>query len=318
MEALWQDLRYAARGIAGKPAFAAVAIVTLGLGIGANTAIFSVVNGVLLRPLPYKDPDRLVRIVQHRPNAPQGIPARMTGMSIDDLQAWRPRATTLSHIAAYGRDVSTLTGREEPIRLTGASVSPSLFPMLGARPFMGRVFEEVEEKPGSESVVILHHSVWQRYFNSDPDILGRHIMLEGRAYSVVGIMPETFEFPDRETSFWIPFVLSPSIQTPGRRMIQIAQTIARVKDDVTMAQATAEANMIFRQLREEEAAVDAQAAPDAPPSASPPTRGNAPAVPPLRRRGSPGRAGEAPAGSVVQGLEAADCSDRRRTSRSSW
>jgi predicted permease len=267
MEALWQDLRYAARMIRSKPAFAAVAILTLALGIGANTAIFSVVNAVLLRPLPYKDPERLVRIIQSRPNAAQGMPARMAAMSTDDLQAWRPRTRTLSHIAAYGREGLTLTGREEPLRLNGARVSPALFPMLRAQPLLGRVFEDIEEKPGSETVVILSYSAWQRYFNSDRDILGRNIMLEGRGYSVIGVMPETFEFPDRETSFWIPFVLTPAVRIPGQRMIQITQVVARVKDDVTMAQATAEANMIYRQLREEEAAVDAQAPPsDAPPS----------------------------------------------------
>jgi predicted permease len=257
MEALWQDVRYAARVLLGKPGFAVVAVLTLGLGIGANTAIFSVVNAVLLRPLPYRDPDQLVRIIQHRPIAPQGIPARMAAMSTDDVAAWRLRSRTLSHIAAYGREVMTLTGGEEPIRLNGARVSPALFPMLGVQPLMGRTFQEVEEKPGSEAVVILSHAAWQRHFNADRSILDRTIMLEGRGYSVAAVMPERFEFPDRETLFWVPFVITPTIRVPGERMIQLTQVLARVKDDVTLAQATAEANTISRQLREEEAAFDA-------------------------------------------------------------
>jgi cell division protein FtsX len=264
MEALWHDVRYAVRMIRSRPAFAAVAVVTLGLGIGTNTAIFSVVNAVLLRPLPYKDADRLVRIVQNRPNAPQGMPARMAAMSTEDIEAWRPRTRTLSHIAAYGRDVQTLTGLDEPIRLNGARVSPALFPMLGAQPLAGRVFEEVEGKPGSDAVVILSHQAWRRYFNAERDILGRHIMLEGRGHAVVGIMPETFEFPDSETLFWVPFVMTPVVRTPGQRMIQLTQAIARLGDGVTMAQATAEANTIYRQLREEESLFDAQQPPAGP------------------------------------------------------
>src|SRR6478672_5169033 len=135
MNAFVLDLRYAIRSFLRRPAFLAAALMTIALGTGANAAIFSVVDAVLLRPLPYPDADRIVRIVQNRPpgaTAGGGMPPRLAALSTDDLQAWRTRTTTLSHLAAYGTLALTLTGRDEPVRLAAARVSPALFGVLGA------------------------------------------------------------------------------------------------------------------------------------------------------------------------------------------
>jgi putative ABC transport system permease protein len=256
LEMLWQDLRYAIRILQRNRLFSLVAILTLALGIGANTAIFSVVNAVLLRPLPYRDADRLVRIVQNRTGAPAGMPQVLSGMSTDDFQIWRDRTETLSHMALYGPDSMTLTGRAEPVRLTGASVSPALFPMLDARPLLGRVFDETEDRPGNDAVVVLSHAAWRRYFAADPAVVGRPILLDERGYTVIGVMLEGFQFPDPDTLYWTPFTVQTAVPTPGQRLVQIAQAIARVRSNVTIAQAEQEANVIFRQLRAAEAETD--------------------------------------------------------------
>jgi putative ABC transport system permease protein len=260
MDALWLDVRYAVRTLLERPAFLAVAVVTLGLGAGANAAIFSVVNTILLRPLPYPNGDRIVRIVQNRPPgaAPAGLPSRLAGLSTDDLQEWRRASNTLAEMAAYGPAAMTMTGLEEPVRLAGSRVSPALFPLLGVPALRGRTFEPGEEKAGADGVAVLSFTAWQKYFAADPDILTRKLTLDGRGYSVVGVMPRGFEFPDSQTEIWVPFVLTPPVRTPGQRMIQIAQVIARAKDGIPMQTAQAEADVIFRQLRENEARLDAQ------------------------------------------------------------
>ena len=185
-----QDIRHALRQINRNRAFAAVAILTLALGIGANTAIFSIVNAILLRPLPYKHPDRLVRIVENIPPGESitGAPERTTGMSPDQFQEWRSMTKTLSGMALDVPVSMTLTGRES-VRLSGARVSPSIFPMLGFQPMLGRVFQPEEEKPGFERVVILSHGTWQRVFGADLQILGRTVTLDDSPYIVVGVMP---------------------------------------------------------------------------------------------------------------------------------
>ena len=260
MDALWLDVRYAVRTLLKRPGFLAVAVVTLALGAGANTAIFSVVNTVLLQPLPYRDADRIVRIIQNRPPSasPGGLPGRLAALSTDDLQAWRSRSRTLSQMAAYGPAALTMTGREEPVRLAAARVSPALFPLLGIAPLKGRTFEAGEERSGADAVVILSFAAWQKYFAADPDILTRTLTLDGRAYGVVGVMPRGFEFPDGQSEAWVPFVLTAPVLTPGQRTLQIVQVIARVKEGVALAAAQDEASAIFRQLREDEARQDAQ------------------------------------------------------------
>ncbi|HEY7056523.1 MAG TPA: ABC transporter permease [Vicinamibacterales bacterium] len=238
----FQDLRYAARLLVRTPAFTAIAVLTLGLGIGANTAIFSIVNAVLLRPLPYKDADRLVRIVHTNPGADAVQDRRVSSMNQEQFLQWRARTRTLSYLAVFDRYTMTLTGRAEPARLAGAAVSPALFPMLGASPEIGRGFDDADERPGGGKVVVLSHQMWQRYFGLDPGIVGRTVSLDGSAHTVAGVMPASFEFPDKATLFWTPFVLAPPAQVPGGGEVIMVQAIGRLKDGVSLDQAAAEAN----------------------------------------------------------------------------
>jgi putative ABC transport system permease protein len=239
----FRDLRYAARMLVRNPAFTVIAVVTLGLGIGANTAIFSIVNAVLLRPLPYQDADRLVRVMQNHPDAPDVAERRGVVLNQEHFLQWRARTRTLSHLAVFERTTMTLTGRAEPARLTGATVSPSLFPMLGASPGMGRGFDDADERPGGRTVVVLSHQMWQRYFGLDPGIVGRTVSLNGRDHTVAGVMPASFEFPDKETMFWTPFVITPAVRIKDGGEVIMVQAIGRLKDNVSLDRAAAEANM---------------------------------------------------------------------------
>ncbi len=238
------------------PGFVVVAILTLGLGIGANTAVFSIINAIVLRPLPYKNSDRLVRIVENIPAAESftGGPQRTTSMSPDSFMEWRTRTKTLSGMAMEMQISATLIGREA-VRLSGQRVSPALFPMLEVQPALGRVFESSEEKPGSDKVVILSHRVWQKYFGTDPQILGKAVTLDDAAYTVVGVMPRDFSYPDTQTEFWTPLAL------PVPHILGL-QVIARLKDDVSIAAAAEEASAIGRYMRGDP--------PDASPGSGPP------------------------------------------------
>ena len=287
------DFRFALRTFVRNPGFTAVVVLTLGLGIGANTAIFSVVNAVLLRPLPYQNSDRLVSIVQNRqPSTADGLPQRSMFMSTDDAQGWRDRSQTLSHLAIYAPTALTLTDGTGPVRLDWAQVSPALFPMLSVQPLMGRMFTDEKERPGADAVVILGESLWRDRLAGDPAVVGGSLLLDDRAYTVVGIMPASFQFPDRDTELWVPFVLRPVVRVPGERRIQAAQAIARVRDDVTFAQATAEANVVYQQLRAEDAAFDLAPGPGARGRGGAPGRRGSPVV----RGGGPGTGAPLPSG----------------------
>lgn len=249
-----QDFRHAARMMRRSAGFSAVAILSISIGIGANTAIFTVVNSVLLRPLPYKDADRIFRIVQNRPpeSAPDYVPLRMEGISTDDLQQWRTRTTSFSQMAAYSPSELTLVANGGAARVPTVMMSPAMFPLLGAKPLLGRVFEGSEERPGNDAVVVLSHSAWQKYLAGDLQVAGRTLRLEGRTYSVIGVMPQEFSFPDRETEFWVPLVLYPIIRTSDQRSTQMLKTLVRLADSVSIEAATAEANALFVGFRREE------------------------------------------------------------------
>src|SRR6267142_194765 len=249
-----QDLRHAARTMRRHLGFSAVAVLSISIGIGANTAIFSIVNGVLLRPLPYRDSDRIVRIIQSRPpdSAPDNVPLRMEGISSDELRQWRIRAKSFSQMAAYSPTQMTLLGGGGAARVPTVMLSPSMFPLLGAKPLLGRVFEPGEETPGNDAVVIVSYSAWQKYLAGQPQIVGRTLRLEGRTYSVVGVMSREFSFPDRETEFWVPLVLNPIVRTSENRTIELLKTLARLADGVPIEAATKEANALFVNLRKEE------------------------------------------------------------------
>ena len=176
-----QDVRYGLRILRRHPGFAAVAIVTLALGVGANTAIFSVVNTVLLTPLPYDDSDRLVHIVQNAggPMTSDGpAPQALAALDTVQLLSFRSQIESLSHVAAFGITSATLTGQGDSVRLDGAEVSPDTFAMLGVRPALGRPFDRRNELEGADPVVILGHGFWQRRFGADPDVIGRSVTRE--------------------------------------------------------------------------------------------------------------------------------------------
>jgi predicted permease len=245
VDRLIQDVRYAWRQMTRSPGFVIVAVLTLGLGIGANTAIFSIVNSILLRPLPYKNSDRLVRIVENIPAEESftGAPLRTMGMSGNTFLEWRSRTNTLSGMAMERQLSMTLAGTEA-VRLTGLQISPALFPMLAVQPALGRAFEPNEEKAGSDRVIILSYGAWVRYLGADPQILGRQLTFDDAAYTVVGIMPRGFVYPDAQTEFWIPLAL------PVEHILGLP-VIARLKDDVPITAAAEEASTIGREFRGE-------------------------------------------------------------------
>jgi predicted permease len=233
---LMQDVRYALRSFGNTPGYTGVVVVTLALGIGANTSIFSVVNSVLLRPLPFAEADRLVRIVENVPAEQtfSGRPMRRPSMYIYEFVDWRARTQTLSHLAVHIASSMTLSGRGEAVRLTGARVSPELFSMFGAQAQLGRVFVADEEQ-GGDTVVILSDGTWRRRFAADPDIVGSRLTLDGESYTVVGVMGSTVEFPTFDGEFWTPFV-------PSDNEGAVMPVMGRLADGATLDAASAEIN----------------------------------------------------------------------------
>src|SRR5579863_4900369 len=190
MNSFGQDLRYGLRMLAKNPGFTAIAVLTLGLGIGANTTIFSVVNTVLLQPLPYPEPDRLVSVTEvDVRNNERGRP-----FSYPDFADVRKQNHTLEYIAAHSDGSSTLNEPGEPLHIHVEAVSYDMFELLRARPLLGRTFVAAEDRPGVR-VAILSYGLWKKRFGGDPNVAGKPMKLDGQAYTVVGVMPEEFEFP---------------------------------------------------------------------------------------------------------------------------
>src|SRR5262245_10030047 len=178
---LRQDLRYALRMLARTPGFAAVAILTLALGIGANTAVFSVVHAVLLRPLPFADSNRIVRIVEHpvTPAGASGPTRQLSAPTFAEVVTFRSQIKTLSHVGVHIPTIRTLTDRADPVRLIGSRVSPDLLTMIRAKPVLGRLFQPNEDAPGADPVVILSHGSWLTYFGGRPTVVGEQVELDG-------------------------------------------------------------------------------------------------------------------------------------------
>lgn len=202
LEQFVQDLSYAIRTMLKKPAFLVVAVATIGLGIGANTTVFSVVYGVLFRPLPFPESDRLVRVQVSPSDGSEPTP-----ITDSELLELRSRARSFSAMAGYRSTALELSHEGPPIPLRGALVSPAMFQLLGATALIGRVLGPEDEQLGSNDVVVLGYSAWQSYLEADADIIGRAVTLGSGQYTVAGVMPPEFGFPDRETQFWIPLVL---------------------------------------------------------------------------------------------------------------
>jgi predicted permease len=216
--------------------------VSLGLGIGANTALFSVVYGVLLRPLPYPDSGRLVRLSEHHPGAAAAIPAPM--LSDLTFRAWRAAPRTLEGLAAYGRGEYTDTGGTEPVRLAGAAVSPELFDLLGVRPAAGRLLLPEDATQGGLPVVVISDELWRQRFGGGRSAVGETLTLDGTPHTVVGVAPAGFWFPDREVQLWTPHVLSEPAE--GGSSMSIFGAVGRLRPGVTAEQAAAEGTAAAR------------------------------------------------------------------------
>jgi len=204
MESLIQDLRYAVRMLIKKPSFTVVVIAALALGIGANTAIFSIVNSILLKPLPYPDPGRLVMVWMDnkRMNVDQDI------HSYPNYVDYRDQNEVFESLAAYYGVSVSLVGDGEPERILGAASTASLFTVLGVNPQIGRVFNESEEQAGQNRVAVLSYGLWQRRFGKDPNLIGQQIQVSDTPRTVIGIMPPSFEYPSKDSDIWIPLTVS--------------------------------------------------------------------------------------------------------------
>jgi putative ABC transport system permease protein len=238
MQALWQDLRYGARMLMKNPGFTLIALLTLGLGIGANTAIFSVVNGVLLRPLPYHEPERIVTLLNNGrfPVSPANFL---------DFQAGSQSFAQMAAAEAWG---GALTGNDRPEQLSGLRMGEGLFALLGEQPLLGRMLQAEDYQAGKDRVLALSHKLWQRAFGGDPKIIGRQITLSGESYTVVGVMPAQFQFPPfwaTRAEMWAPLDLRP--RATNRRGSSL-RVFARLKPGVTLRQAQAEIDAMNKQL----------------------------------------------------------------------
>jgi len=247
------DIRFAVRTLAKNPAFSLVAILTLALGIGANSAIFSVVNGVLLKPLAFPNPDQLVRVWQVETVNGAATPGTVSAVNLDD---WRARRRMLADIAGYfyieGMSGTDLTGIGEPQRISTTYVSPGFWTTLGVAPEIGRVPRDEEMVRGAnDRLVVLSHDFWERQFGGSSSIIGRRVTLGGDSYEIVGVMPATFRFPAPAVQMYIPYSTIPDHSIPRIRPVRIMNAVARMKPGVTVGQANAEMNAITRGLAAE-------------------------------------------------------------------
>ena len=242
-----QDLRFGARLLARHPGFTAVAVITLALGIGANAAIFSVVNAVLLRPLPWADPARAVMIWS------KWTAFDKTWVATGEVVDYRRRARTLREVAAWGEGQVNLTGSGDPERVAAASVTANTFSVLGVSPAIGRVFSSTEDLPKGPNVVVLGYALWSRRYSADPSIVGRSIQIDGRPYEVVGIMPAGFLLPTdyqnpQPSQLWVPQQLDPTSMDHGSHGLFAA---ARLQQGATVAQAAEELHGIAQAMTRE-------------------------------------------------------------------
>jgi predicted permease len=230
METLVNDLKYALRMLRQSPGFTATAVAALALGIGANTAIFSVVNAVLLRPLPYPQPDRIVQIIHIAPNG------RFGGASIPKYNLWRETTGVLEDVAAYdvGGPGMNLTGGDRPEQVQGIRVSHEYFSLFGARAIVGRTFSTEEDRPGGGRVAVISSGLWKRHFGGDPGVIGKPLLLGAEPYTIVGVLSPDFS-PATPTDLWLPVQADPNSVDQAHYF----QAAARLKPGVTLAQANA-------------------------------------------------------------------------------
>lgn len=244
LEQLLQDFVYSLRILRASPGFALTAVLSLALGIGANTAIFTVVNAVLLRPLPFPESDRLVHIWEAKPE--RGY-SRNVVNGINFLD-WRDRTHSFQGMSAFSGGTANLTGTGDPVAVPGMGVSPNFFSVLRVAPALGRSFREQEGVPGQDNVAILSFGLWQSRFGSDPGILGRKIIVDGKPDTVIGVMPPSFRLPKYQPDIWEPLAIVRSKDWEGGRFLQV---IARLKAGVSLKQAQDDLSEVARQLAAE-------------------------------------------------------------------
>lgn len=249
IENLSQDLRYAWRTLSKSPGFALVALLTLALGIGANSAIFSVINAALLRPLPYPHPEQLVLLYERNVVAT----GSRNPVSLGNFLDWQAQSSSFAAMAAERHNAFNLggEGKVQPERISGAICSWSMFTVLGVSPSLGRPFTADEDKPAAKPVVVISHGLWQRRFGGAPDVLQRKIRLDSEEYDIVGVMPQGFGYPDRRVDVWAPVQrILPAwlIQSRGAHQFYV---IARVRDGMNNQQALAELDGIMRRIHDQ-------------------------------------------------------------------
>jgi len=241
MSTLLNDLRYAIRTFLRTPGFTAVALLTLTLGIGANTAIFTIVNGVLLRALPFREPDRLMMVYERPPES-----NRPNVVNPWNFLEWRARNHVFERIAIILQIPMNLTGDGEPEQIKGMQVSADFFPILEAQPALGRTFRPDEDAPGIQQSAVISDSLWQRRFGSDPKVIGHRIEINSKSLTIIGVMPPGFRFPESPSEVWVPAAL-PLDRTGGRNYV----VVARLKPGISREQAQAEMESIAAKLAEE-------------------------------------------------------------------
>jgi putative ABC transport system permease protein len=246
MDVVWQDLRLTLRTLVRDPGFAAIIVLTLGVGIGINTAVFSLVHSILLAPLPYREADKLAMVWTDIPG--QGV--HEAGSAYANIEDWRAQNRVFEDLATYDPTSLTLTGREWPEQISAALVSANLFSVLGVAPSLGRPFT-LEEEHQRAPVVVLSHDLWQRRFAGSPDATGQAIELGGRPFQVIGVMPAGFGFPDRNTQLWLPQTLLTDWDASGvRRGTGAWRVVGRLQSGVTPERARTDMRAIATRLEQ--------------------------------------------------------------------
>src|SRR6266508_3452658 len=246
MQTLWQDLRYGARMLLKQPGFTLIAVITLALGIGANTAIFSVVNAVVMRPLPFPASEQLVRLYEKETDA--ATPSEQLEVAPANFLDWQRQSRTLQEVAAWGSDEEALAGVGQTESVKAAFVSANFFSVLGVSPWQGRGFTPTDDQPGHDSVAVLSFGLWQRRFGGAANTIGQQVQIDGSAYTVIGIMPAGFEFP-RGAEIWTPLALNAN-QTLMREA-HFLQVIARRRAEASLAQVRTEMETIADALAQQ-------------------------------------------------------------------
>ncbi|HET7205937.1 MAG TPA: ABC transporter permease [Terriglobales bacterium] len=253
MNNLLQDLRFALRQLRKTPGFTAVVVITLALGIGANTALFSVVDAVLFRPLPYRSPQQLVAIHDEL----TGVNLKDAGMSVQEVEDLQNRSGVFDQVSVVWPIDANVTGREKPERIEGLAVSLNYFTMLGANPELGRVFAATDYRPGLFEGAVISDGLWHRMFGADPAVVGRGIRMDSDLYTIIGVMPPGFRHPGRtlrsDVDVWISggFVGPPFPQPPRREIRLFPGAIGRIKPELTLQQAQAKLDGFVTQLRQQ-------------------------------------------------------------------